>query len=307
MNINLILNSENLPFLNQLNKYKETEKSVKEMEKSVKETEKSVKETKKVEDYSNITYSFNLGDKDIISNNFLLKDDNIINYSSYINLLKYMNKNKNSKVIFYYDKKYENKLSYTKKILTFLNMQQKFEEIHNLIENIHIHLNYLKSFKNWEIPKDLESYFDAEGKLNNSYFKKVNEFKKYFNEEGEIILNDVEEFEEIEFIELPDISTNQEDYIIFFLLKKLSEMYENIPILFTKSFDQLTNFKIEKENDLIFKNIPRPNIFFKNIKKIDEILNFINENTNININDILNQFYELKKENNFTLYYNYKN
>jgi hypothetical protein len=306
MNINLLLNSQIFPFY-QLNKYKETEKSVKEMEKSVKKTEK-------VENYSNITYSFNLGDIDIISNNFLLKEHKIIDYSSYFKLLEYMNKNKNSKVIFYYDKKYEHKLSYTKKILTFLNMEQEFEEIHDLIEEINylienIDIQYSES----EIPEYLESYFDSEGKFNQLLFdKKVNDFKrKYFNDKDEIILNDgIEEFEEIEFIELPDIPTNQEEYIIFFLLRKLSNEYKKIPILYVEKFNLIESiiyFNLEEEYDLIFQNALSPIIFFKNIKKIDEILNFIIKEENLTFKKIFKKFFdEVKKENIFSKYYNYK-
>jgi hypothetical protein len=302
MNINFILNSENLPFLNQLIKYKETKKSVKE-------TKKSVKETKKVEDYSNITYSFNLGNIDIISNHFLLFEHKIIDYSSYINLLEYMNNNKNSKVIFYYATSNKEKLSQTKKILTFLNENNDFKKIHKLILEIKHLFNLKQLNNNWQIPEHLKSYFDAEDKLNQLFKKKLDEFKRqYFDDKDEIILNDEEEFEGIEFIELPDISNYNKEYIIFFLLKKLSEMYENIPILYINSFENmyfLDELEKEKENDLIFQNPQSPKIFFKNIKNIDEIINFIKKNTDIN--DILNEFYEEKKEDYLSKYYNYKN
>jgi hypothetical protein len=86
-------------------------------------------------------------------------------------------------------------------------------------------------------------------------------------------------------------------------------MYENIPILYINSFENmyfLDELEKEKENYLIFQNPQSPKIFFKNIKNIDEIINFIKKNTDIN--DILNEFYEEeKKEDYLSKYYNYKN
>jgi hypothetical protein len=225
-----------------------------------------------------------------------------------------MNNNKNSKLIIYYKKENKEKLSQTKKILTFLNENNNFKEIHEEIKEFiyyySLRQKYKENFEKFLKIEKFENFINTEGKLNQLFDEKLIEFKKYLNKEGEIKLDDgIEEFDGIKFIKLPDISGNQE-YIIFFLLKNLSEKYENIPIIYAGNFYYINQFKhyLEKENDLIFQNAQSPNIFFKNIKKIDEILNFINENTNIKINDILNQFYEEEKKGDlFINYYNYKN
>ena len=224
-----------------------------------------------------------------------------------------MNNNKNSKLIIYYKKENKEKLSQTKKILTFLNENNNFKEIHEEIKEFiyyySLRQKYKENFEKFLKIEKFENFINTEGKLNQLFDEKLIEFKKYLNKEGEIKLDDgIEEFDGIKFIKLPDISGNQE-YIIFFLLKNLSEKYENIPIIYAGNFYYINQFKhyLEKENDLIFQNAQSPNIFFKNIKKIDEILNFINENTNIKINDILNQFYEEEKKGDiFINYYNYK-
>ena len=224
-----------------------------------------------------------------------------------------MNNNKNSKLIIYYKKENKEKLSQTKKILTFLNENNNFKEIHEEIKEFiyyySLRQKYKENFEKFLKIEKFENFINTEGKLNQLFDEKLIEFKKYLNKEGEIKLDDgIEEFDGIKFIKLPDISGNQE-YIIFFLLKNLSEKYENIPIIYAGNFYYINQFKhyLEKENDLIFQNAQSPNIFFKNIKKIDEILNFIIKEENLTFKKIFKKFFdEVKKENIFSKYYNYK-
>ena len=212
-----------------------------------------------------------------------------------------MNDNKNSKILFYYNKSITDvKLSQTKKILTFLNnnddLKKIVEDIYNIIRPHKIKISYDTENKNI-MPLSIKSNLD----------QKIIEIKKYFNNKGEIILNDnIDEFEGIEFIKFnfSNIENEKGYYInIFNLINDLPKKYNNIPIIiklidFEEKFLYFPNkeVKIDDPIDLIYDRLKEITYLNKNIKeKTNNILISLEE---LEENDnVLDELFEEEKKN----------